>query len=67
MDSIVHGVTKNQMLRFLRDKVIVKKEKEICAPFAVPLQTAKVMATVFNSDGNPSNLYDKIFWKRAHS
>jgi len=55
------------MLRFLRDKVIVKKEKEICAPFAVPLQTAKVMATVFNSDGNPSNLYDKIFWKRAHS
>ena len=58
------------MLRFLRDKVMVKKEKETCAPFAVPLQTAKVMATVhdvFNSDGNPSNLYDKIFWKRPHS
>ena len=49
---------------------MVKKEKETCAPFAVPLQTAKVMATVhdvFNSDGNPSNLYDKIFWKRPHS
>ena len=34
------------MLRFLRDKVIVKNEKEICAPFAVPLQNAKVTPTM---------------------
>ena len=57
------------MLRFLRDKVIVKNEKEICAPFAVPLQNAKVMATVCGNClvkmEKAMNSYIKIFCERV--
>lgn len=53
------------MLTLLRSKVSLKKEKEMCDSFAVPPQTAKVMATVhakcFIKMEKALNLYNEIF------
>lgn len=60
------------MLTLLRSKVSLKKEKEMCDSFAVPPQTAKVMATVhakcFIKMEKALNLYNEIFSqsKRDH-
>ena len=47
---------------------IVKKEKEICASFAVASQTVKVTATVCGKClvkmAKALNLYNKIFWDK---
>ena len=40
----------------------MKKEKDICASFAVAPQTAKVMATACDKCLKALNLYNKIFF-----
>ena len=49
------------MLRLLRSKVIVKKEKEMHASFAVLPQTAKVIVTMHDKC---LIKMEKIFWER---